>query len=56
MTTTPTTRSAGISTAGVSGGVPTLEELRQLMQLRSEINELYTQASTQTAMQPQPQQ
>jgi len=56
MTTTPTTRSAGISTAGVSGGIPSLEELRQLMQLRSEINELYTQAGTQTTMQPQPQQ
>ena len=26
---------------GFTGGVPTLEELRQLMQLRSEINELY---------------
>jgi hypothetical protein len=36
--------------------VPTLEELRQLMQLRSEINELYTQASSQAAIQPQPQQ
>jgi hypothetical protein len=35
--------------------VPSLEELRQLMQLRSEINELYTQAGTQAAIQPQPQ-
>jgi hypothetical protein len=50
------TRSTGTSTAGFSGGVPTLEELRQLMQLRSEINELYTQASSQAAIQPQPQQ
>jgi type IV secretory pathway VirB10-like protein len=47
------TRSTGISTAGLTGGVPTLEELRQLMQLRSEINELYTQASSQAAIQPQ---
>jgi hypothetical protein len=35
------TRSTGTSTAGFGGGVPSLEELRQLMQLRSEINELY---------------
>ena len=50
------TRSTGTSTAGFSGGVPNLEELRQLMQLRSEINELYTQASSPAAIQPQPQQ
>ena len=50
------TRSTGTSTAGFTGGVPTLEELRQLMQLRSEINELYTQASSQAAIQPQSQQ
>src|ERR1035438_8193311 len=37
------TRSTGTNTASFSGGVPSLEELRQLMQLRSEINELYTQ-------------
>src|SRR5215469_8595516 len=53
---TPAIRNSGISTAGFSGGVPTLDELRQLMQLRSEINELYTQAGTQAAIQPQPQQ
>ena len=53
---TPVIRSSGISTAGFSGGVPTLDELRQLMQLRNEINELYTQANTQTAIQSQPQQ
>jgi type IV secretory pathway VirB10-like protein len=50
------TRSTGTSIAGFSGGVPNLEELRQLMQLRSEINELYTQTSSQAAIQPQPQQ
>ena len=50
------TRSTGTSTAGFTGGVPSLDELRQLMQLRSEINELYTQASSQAAIQPQPQQ
>ena len=49
------TRSIGASTAGFTGGLPSLEELRQLMQLRSEINELYTQAGTQAAIQPQPQ-
>ena len=53
---TPGARNTGTSTAGFTGGVPTLEELRQLMQLRGEINELYTQASTQAAIQPQPQQ
>jgi len=50
------TRSTGTSTAGFSGGVPNLEELRQLMQLRSEINQLYTQASSPAAIQTQPQQ
>ena len=54
--TTSGMRTAGTSTAGFTGGVPTLEELRQLMQLRSEINDLYTQASNQAAIQPQPQQ
>ena len=53
---TPGTRSTGINTAGFSGGVPTLDELRQLMQLRSEINEMYTQASSQAAIQLQPHQ
>ena len=49
-------RSTGTSTAGFTGGVPSLEELRQLMQLRSEINEMYTQASSQAAIEAQPQQ
>ncbi|HZD33006.1 MAG TPA: TrbI/VirB10 family protein, partial [Candidatus Angelobacter sp.] len=53
---TPGARNTGTSTAGFTGGVPTLEELRQLMQLRGEINELYTQAGSQAAIQPQPQQ
>ena len=53
---TPTTRTTGTSNASFAGGVPTLDELRQLMQLRSEINELYTQASAQPAVPPQPQQ
>jgi type IV secretory pathway VirB10-like protein len=56
MGTTSGPRNTGTSTASFTGGVPTLEELRQLMQLRSEINELYTQASSQAAIQPQPQQ
>ena len=54
MGTPSGTRNTGTSTASFTGGVPTLEELRQLMQLRSEINELYTQASSQAAIQPQP--
>lgn len=56
MGMTSGTRNTGTSTAGFTGAVPTLEELRQLMQLRSEINELYTQASSQAAIQPQPEQ
>ena len=56
MGTSSGTRNTGTSTASFTGGVPTLEELRQLMQLRSEINELYTQASSQAAIQPQSQQ
>jgi len=45
-------RNTSTNAAGVAGGVPTLEELRQLMQLRREINELYTQSS-QSLTQPQ---
>jgi len=54
----PTGRASGTrsTTAGFGGGVPTLDELRQLMQLRSEINEIYSQASPPVASQPQPQQ
>jgi hypothetical protein len=46
------TRNAPANTAGFSGGVPTMEELRQLLQLKREINELYTQAG-QAAPKPQ---
>jgi hypothetical protein len=46
------TRNVSTNTAGFSGGVPSMEELRQLLQLRSEINELYTQTS-QAAPSPQ---
>ena len=56
MGTSSGTRNTGTSTASFTGGVPTLEELRQLMQLRSEINELYIQASSQAAIQPESQQ
>jgi hypothetical protein len=38
-------RNTLLSTAGASENVPTLEELRQLMQLRREISELYTASS-----------
>lgn len=50
------TRDAATNAAGLSAGVPTLEELRQLLQLRREINELYVQGNSQLATQPQPQQ
>jgi hypothetical protein len=46
------TRNASTNAAGFNGGVPTMEELRQLLQLRREINELYTQTS-QAAPAPQ---
>lgn len=49
----PGIRSTGTNSASVSTDrVPTLEELRQLLQLKREINELYTQTSAQTANQP----
>jgi type IV secretory pathway VirB10-like protein len=50
------TRYASSNTAAFNGGVPTLEELRQLIQLRHEINELYAQGNSQSVLQPQPQQ
>jgi hypothetical protein len=40
--------------SGLNTGLPTLEELRQLMQLRREMNDLYTQ--TPASIVPQPQQ
>jgi hypothetical protein len=43
------------SATGLSNSVPTLEELRQLIQLRREIDELYTQTSGQFGGQPQQQ-
>src|SRR5215470_11633036 len=42
------TGKASLKNASVNGGVPTLEELRQLIQLRREINELYTQNNGQS--------
>ena len=39
--------------AAPDGGVPTLEELRQLIQLKHEINELYTQGTSQSISQSQ---
>jgi hypothetical protein len=50
------TRNASTNAGGFSGGVPTLEELRQLIQLRREINDLYAQGNSQPAAQTQPQQ
>jgi hypothetical protein len=45
-------RSAGVSSASLGGEkLPTLEELRELMQLRREVNQMYQQASNQTSPQ-----
>jgi len=49
-------RTASMAAPGFEGGVPTLEELRQLIQLRREINELYVQGHSQSVPQPRPQQ
>ena len=49
-------RNTSTNTAGFNGHMPTLEELRQLIQLRAEINDLYTQANNQSGTQTQPQQ
>jgi hypothetical protein len=50
------TRNASTSAAGLNGGVPTLEELRQLIQLKREINDLYTETNSQPMPQTQSQQ
>jgi hypothetical protein len=47
------TRNASGGNAGPDGGVPTLEELRQLIQLKQEINEPYAQRTSQPTTQPQ---
>jgi hypothetical protein len=45
----PGLRSADVNSASVSGGkVPSLEELRELMQLKNELNQMYLQTSAQT--------
>jgi type IV secretory pathway VirB10-like protein len=46
-------RNTSSSTAGLNGGVPTLEELRQLIELKREINELYAQGTSQSISQSQ---
>jgi len=56
IATTPNSHDVGIRTAGTPDSVPTLEELRQLIQLRNEINDLYIQAKTTATTEPQPQQ
>lgn len=43
------TRNASSRNVVPDGGVPTLEELRQLIQLQHEINELYAQGTSQSA-------
>jgi type IV secretory pathway VirB10-like protein len=49
-------RNASSGSAGLNGSVPTLEELRQLIQLRREINELYAPGTSQPGTESQPQQ
>ena len=51
MASTSRTRNASNGDIGRDGGVPTLEELRQLMELRQEIHELYTQGTSQATSQ-----
>jgi hypothetical protein len=46
---------AGNTKTSLNGGAPTLEELRRLMELRREINDLYTQNNGKPAAQPQQQ-
>jgi len=46
----------GLENSSAKGDLPTLEELRQLMQLRREINDLYMQNNGQPTMQTQQQQ
>ena len=47
-------RNAGLNNASGSGAVPSLEELRQLLQLRREINDLYVENSAHQLSPPQP--
>ena len=48
----PGARSTGVNSASLGGEkVPTLEELRELMQLRREVNQMYQQTSNQTSSQ-----
>ena len=47
------TRNASNGNAGLNDGVPTLEQLRQLIQLKREINELYAQGPSQSTSQSQ---
>jgi len=47
------TRDTSSSAAALNGGVPTLEELRQLIELKREINELYAQGTSQSISQSQ---
>jgi len=51
----PVAGNTSLKNVGPNGGIPSLEELRQLMQLRREINDLYTQNNAQPATQPQQQ-
>jgi type IV secretory pathway VirB10-like protein len=46
-------RNASSSTAGLNSGVPTLEELHQLIELKRDINELYAQGTSQSISQSQ---
>ena len=51
----PETGNSSLKNASANGAVPTLEELRQLIQLRREINDLYMQNNDQTVQSSQQQ-
>lgn len=55
-TPTSVTDNTSLKNTGINGSVPTIEDLRQLIQLRREINDLYTQNNLQHSVQPSPQQ
>jgi type IV secretory pathway VirB10-like protein len=52
----PATGNSSLKNTSANGAVPTLEELRQLIQLRREINDLYTQSNGQPPFQASQQQ
>jgi hypothetical protein len=50
----PGVRPTDTNSASLTGGkVPSLEELRELLQLKNELNQMYLQTSSQQTMAPQ---